>query len=231
MKLDVPVGARYGRLTVIKEVEKIVYPKGGTARNFLCLCDCGTKLEVRLGQLTSGGTKSCGCWHKHRVSEMCKARKKSNKYEFKADCVIGYTRKGKSFVIDTEDYDKIKNYCWCINGQHGYIVTRDKEKVLFMHRLIMDAPKGMVVDHINHVKTDNRKNNLRVCTQHQNCMNNKRKGYRFIPELKKWLARIVVNRKTIHLGYFETEAEAMLARALAKKKYFGEFACDVTNCG
>ncbi|MDR9419490.1 hypothetical protein [Gracilimonas sp.] len=60
-KLEIPKGKRYGKLTVIKEVEKFVQPSGQTQRGFLCRCDCGNTKKVRLSHLEHDRVNSCGC--------------------------------------------------------------------------------------------------------------------------------------------------------------------------
>src|SRR5690625_1924022 len=57
-------GDRYGRLTVIKEVNERI---GG--RCFLCRCECGNESEIYMNALRSGATKSCGCLRDQRASE------------------------------------------------------------------------------------------------------------------------------------------------------------------
>lgn len=55
---------KFGRLTIIKEVEPIVSPCGTKRRKFLCQCECGNQKLVQLGHLKTGHTVSCGCFHK-----------------------------------------------------------------------------------------------------------------------------------------------------------------------
>ena len=87
--------------------------------------------------------------------------------------------KEKYALVDTEDYDWLNQYKWHsgINTDKKifYAITylsKNKQHIQ-MARFIMDCPKGMVVDHINGNQLDNRKKNLRICTQHQNSMNRK----------------------------------------------------------
>ena len=85
--------------------------------------------------------------------------------------------KGKCALVDNEDYERLMQYKWCASKTKiGYYsirkdYTSGKQKTILMHRIIMDCPKGMIVDHINHNALDNRKENLRICTNSQNLMN------------------------------------------------------------
>lgn len=102
----------------------------------------------------------------------------------------------------------------------------------FIHRYIMNAPRHLHVDHINGDRLDNRRENLRVCTQHQNNMSGSRKknskslfkGVSPCHSNNKWRSTVTFNYKQHHAGYFQTEEEA--AKAYDKKalELFGEFA-------
>ena len=101
-----------------------------------------------------------------------------------------------------------------------------------MHRAIMNPPDGTVVDHINRNSLNNRRCNLRICTQKENLRNGRPsrrstsrfKGVYFDKQTRKWIAKIGYNGKTIHLGSFEDEVEA--AKAYDRKAYelFKDFA-------
>ena len=106
-----------------------------------------------------------------------------------------------------------------------------------MHRVITDCPDGMVVDHINDDALDNRRSNLRVCTQQDNIRNgikcrrrlgkrtrSKYKGAHFHGPTGRWQARIVVSGRQISLGYFDHEIDAAKAYDEAAYEMFGEFA-------
>lgn len=60
-RLQVKTGDRYGKLTIVEEVERGRTPKGYTYRRFLCKCDCGKESTTNLACLTQGKAKSCGC--------------------------------------------------------------------------------------------------------------------------------------------------------------------------
>lgn len=152
-----------------------------------------------------------------------------NRYEFYDDYAIGYTTKNLPYYIDLEDYEKVKNILWHTNVD-GYIVNRHG---VCLHRLIMNCPKGLYVDHIGGDDTinDNRKSNLRITTNSQNLMNRGLQknntsgvvGVSWNKCHKKWEAYIKVNQKTIHLGIYVDKEDAISARKKAERTYFGEY--------
>ena len=84
--------------------------------------------------------------------------KKRNKYIIKDDYVIGFTNNtNKEFYFDLEDYDKIKDYCWYV-GNDGYV--RCSNSNILMHRLIMNCPDELVIDHIHGENTRNNNNSF-----------------------------------------------------------------------
>jgi len=218
---------QFGRLTVIKRVEN---SKNGCSK-WLCKCDCGNPNGIIVfgTGLTSSNTQSCGCLKKERTS---KAKKKYNTYDLSGEYGIGYTFKGEKFFFDLEDYDKIKSYCWW-KDIGGYITTKINKKLIRMHRLIMNCPKNMDVDHIFHNTYDNRKEFLRIVTESQNNMNVSLKsnntsgvtGVSWHTRDEKWIVQINIDGKQIHLGYFDDFNEAVRIRKDAEIKYYGEYRC------
>ena len=213
------IGKKFGRLTVLEKTDK----KCCRVNYFKCKCDCGNEKSVLKNHLISGHTQSCGCITKdinHSKFENYKPLK--NNIENKNDyIVLKIESKGKIYdcFIDLEDYEKIENYRWCITNKYVY-----NNNAGFLHRFIMDCKETKLqVDHINHNKLDNRKCNLRICTNQQNNLNKKVKGYYWNKRNKNWNAEIRINGKKIFLGVFKTEEEAKEARRQAEIKYFGEF--------
>jgi len=68
-KLSVSTGDKFNRLTILEEEESHVYPSGATRRKFKAVCDCGVEKSYLLNQLTSGKTKSCGCFNTSRITK------------------------------------------------------------------------------------------------------------------------------------------------------------------
>lgn len=160
-----------------------------------------------------------------------------NEYEFNDEkkCMVCHTLQG-DFIFDLEDYEKIKDYKWYLNPKKYAnalaLDNNNKRKYVFASRIIMDCPEDMVVDHINKDTLDNRKENLRIITTTENnrwkkiARNNKYgiTGIYLDKETGYWNASICVNLKQIYLGYYKTKEEAIIARLLAEKKYYSEFA-------
>jgi hypothetical protein len=136
-------------------------------------------------------------------------------------------------LIDKEDWEKYKMMKWFLWGE-GYIVCKPdyrKFQIIYLHRLIMNAPKGKDVDHINGNTLDCRKINIRICNRSQNSMNQRLKsnntsGYKGVTWSKsanKWIAQITFNYKHLYLGIFETKEEAYTVYCEASKRYHGSY--------
>lgn len=143
--------------------------------------------------------------------------------------------KNKVAIIDDVDFENVSKFKWHCFSQKGYVGrdssrTEGKKKIL-LHRFIMNPPESMEVDHINGDVLDNRRCNLRICTHMQNCSNHKgysnHKGVYKIknrPLKKPYIAQIMVNGKHIHVGYFKSLEEAVVARNYTARKLLGDFA-------
>ncbi len=141
-----------------------------------------------------------------------------------------------ALILDPEDVDRVALRCWVL-GHRGSPVSRvrrgPERKAVYLHHYIVGCPlRGYVVDHINGDKLDNRKENLRICRQGENSRNQKRHrnntsgqaGVRQYGRRGRWLACLMLSRKAIHLGCFDTFAEAREARLAGEIRYFGAFA-------
>ena len=139
--------------------------------------------------------------------------------------------KGKFTIVDNEDWIKLREWRWYCSTT-GYAVTNYKDKKLYMHRIITNAPKGKEVDHKNFDKLDNRKANLRICTKAENRMNKQKEwdnssGYLGVCWSKargKWLAYTRFNNRFVHIGYFSAKEQAAKAYNQKTIELHGKFA-------
>jgi hypothetical protein len=160
-----------------------------------------------------------------------------NGYEVRGEvtAIIIYRKDGTKFetLIDTSELDNVLaiNNKWSVipmkNSDSVYVNGRVNKKRLLLHRYLMNDPKGMVVDHINHNTLDNRKSNLRVVSQKQNQENrkgaqkNSKSGVRGVYwniHSQSWHARVKSNGKNISVGYFKNLHDADKAVREARKK-------------
>lgn len=157
MKIIDLTGKTFGELTVIKRHGTHIRPSGKKVVTWLCKCSCGKEKVVVGYALKNGSTKSCGC------KQFIHAPNEIKEQPDGLHIFVGNMR----VIIDKEDYIKIYPRRVCI-GNHGYACVGQHD---LLHRIIIDCPKGYVIDHINHNKLDNRKSNLRVVTQSENMAN------------------------------------------------------------
>jgi hypothetical protein len=144
--------------------------------------------------------------------------------------------KGKVAIVDDEDYEWLSQWKW--HCSHVYAVRRPyygpnkKRRLIYMHRLILNTPDDMEVDHINLNGLDNRRCNIRNCTRSQNVENTSvrrdnnsgKKGVGWKKSNQKWIARINQNGKHIHIGCYDNLDEAADAYYKKSVELFGEFA-------
>jgi hypothetical protein len=153
-----------------------------------------------------------------------------NKYVIDGDTLIIYNRKdNRKMFFDADDFDFVNRHTWVIsidkNKKYEWVGSNIKQvsgkfKTKTAHRLLMNEPADMLVDHQNGNTLDNRKANLRKTTAKVNAHNRtKARGYYWNKKSKKWNASINANHKTMYLGLYNTEDEARAAYLEGKKKY------------
>ena len=162
-------GEVFGRLKVLEYLGN---------RRWLCECSCSkhTLINVNGRCLRDSKTKSCGCLHKEMLSQQSKVlfRKHWEPQEIDENTYGIPLSKGQTALINKEDLGVIKDYGWYAHydkiGKTFYAVTRTHGTRLRMHRLLLNATKEQTVDHTDHNGLNNRRSNIRLCTQSQNCM-------------------------------------------------------------
>jgi hypothetical protein len=215
------VGLKFGRWTVIEEVE----PRHALCE---CLCEAKTRKVVLRSNLVRGLSTSCGCYSKEATSIR---RKKFNSYNLSGEYGIGYTTDGREFYFDLEDYDKIKDYCWHID-KYGYVVTFIKRHQVKMHRYLLGVDDSTVLcDHRFGIRHDNRREYIRIATPTENAQNRGLQsnntsgisGVWYDKSRNKWSAEIMTPAGKIYLGRYDHIEDAITSRREAEVKYFGEF--------
>jgi hypothetical protein len=143
---------------------------------------------------------------------------------------ISLTR-GMAAIVSDADAKMLARYKWYATPAGGtfYAASAINGKTVYMHRLILDASTGDYVDHANGDGLDNRRENIRLCTQSQNMANSnlsrvsstsgKRGVYK---HGRRW--RVVVGGRNNYIGTFSTLEEAVSARNDAAVRLWGEFA-------
>lgn len=137
-------------------------------------------------------------------------------------------------IVDDADVDRATERNWGHHKTRNNIYARSnagkKFKTLLLHRYIMQIPGR--VDHINGNGLDCRRCNMRPATHAQNIMNsgirsNNKSGFKGVfwnSQKRKWNAKIMLNYRNIHCGFFDDVIEAAKAYDTAARIYHGEFA-------
>lgn len=249
-------GQEFGRLTALyRDIERDLELRkmGKKGVHWICQCNCGNPklISISAYSLTSGQTKSCGCY----ASERIKIRNK--KYSTKINKFVDnndgsytlYDQENHTCIIDAEDYDIVKNWYWRKLAKRGdinkgYWMTNTKDddqyntSVIFLLQVIGEIKYGaydrniVFTDHLSRNTDDYRKCNLKLKTNEENSHNRSlskantsgKTGVSFNKQKRLWTAYITVNYRTIHLGDFIDINEAIDVRKAAEKKY--GFTCD-----
>lgn len=152
---------------------------------------------------------------------------------------------GKHAIIDDDMFELVSRFRWfafSVNKRNWYarctmsvgrIAGKGVVASMYMHRLIMRPPESVIVDHVNHNGLDCRKQNMRLCTQRQNCQNrrpikgcsSRYKGVFRPTHFSKWQSQIKIHGTRVTLGRFDSERDAARAYDVAARQRFGEFAC------
>lgn len=146
---------------------------------------------------------------------------------------------GKVAIVDDEDFERLSQYKWHTRrSTETLFYARRKPWAggdrfdILMHREILQAPKGVWVDHVDGNGLNNTRNNLRLCTVAENSRNQKKqsgkssqfKGVGWSKHSRKWRAYIRIDGKSVQIGLFTNESEAARAYDAVAGVAFGQFA-------
>ena len=205
---------------VIGDFEILEIIKEGSSTAWKCICRCvygenHTRSYKYLLEYRYTNDVRCNCY-------------KKNKYELINDYYAVTTYKGEKFYIDKEDYDVVSQYQWFVT-EHGYISATSNH--MYLHRLVMNFPENMQIDHKNGNRLDCRKQNLRICDNQRNSYNtalrknNKSgiKGVYYSTSNKSWNVQITYEGKVMHVGYFKNKIDAINKRLEIEKELFKDY--------
>lgn len=162
-----------------------------------------------------------------------------NKYEVRGNTVaifMNYKGSTVETVIDIDDFDLVNSHdnSWFVDGSSGedymyavgHYTKNSKKHRVSMHRLIMDAPRNMFVDHINHNTLDNTRGNLRLVTPAQNQQNIKgvrkdsssgKRNISYVKRSNKWCVYITKNKKNYSFGNYDDIQKAEEVAEIVRK--------------
>ena len=113
-----------------------------------------------------------------------------------------------------------------------FVMEQGARRRVYLHRWLLDAQPGQLVDHIDGNKLNNRRSNLRLVTRSQNQANRRHnrtsrsryKGVTWHKRRKRWMARIQVRGRRITIGYYADALQAAYEYDAFARSYFGEYA-------
>ena len=150
------------------------------------------------------------------------------RYEINGDVTTIYDNKGRDFLIDTDQLEKVIKYNWYVDNRKGYVLaTTKKINNIQLHRYLLGI--NSFVDHINRNPRDNRLSNLRPCTIAENNQNRGVrkdnacgvKGVSVVPNRKaKYRVRVQAYGKRVTIGCFENLEDARAAYEKASAQLF-----------
>lgn len=208
-----------------KVLHRVPNPYNTNAKWKVQCIHCGNIKDIVGTKLRNPKHQSCNCRRAVQI--------KGNHYKRLGKITILFDCNKKAFKVSTSTLDKVLKKTWNV-----YTTSKGKEYVksakgnIALHRYLLNAPEGKVVDHINGNTRDNTLENLRICTHTENMYNSKlyssnTSGVKGVYKVgNKYRAIITVNTKDKHLGMFDTIEEATEVRKQAERLYFKEFRYD-----
>ncbi len=156
---------------------------------------------------------------------------------------IIYLTRDKYTIVDDEDYERLMKHSWAwipatgSQSSKGYAVRKGNKKrgeprTVQMHREILHASKGTIIDHKNLNSLDNRKENLRYADVQTNSFNRNKpimdctSKYKGVLQRKndtRWMARIKFNGRHVELGKYDTEEKAAAIYNFASRIFYGKY--------
>lgn len=197
----------------------------------LCQCGCGAPTKI------ANGVLHLYLRHHHLRRNSNKTRRglpperRPIKSQWEGiPCFLIPLTKLREAIIDPESLPLVEGKWWFYDGSYARrnIMVDGKHATIAMHRVILPPSDGMIVDHINGNKLDNRRRNLRLITPSGNNINRVLQsnshalypGITWHKKTQKWTVRINIEKKGRYLGVFSDFNEAFRVRKEAEAKYY-----------
>ena len=158
-RLKIELGSKYGKLTIVEEVEPNIQPSGQTKRKFKCVCDCGNEKYVILDKLKSSYTSSCGCNRKKNSTSYIDIHGLSKSITYKS----WESMKARCYNPNNKNY---KDY----GGRGIKVCDRWKNSFINFYSDMGERPEGTSIDRIN-VNGDYEPSNCRWATKKEQAIN------------------------------------------------------------
>ena len=138
---------------------------------------------------------------------------------------------GMIAYVDAADYEELSRYTWqLVSG--GYAGRHENRKLIFMHRQIMNPPKGMQVDHLKGNRLDNTRARLGICTLSENAQNRAKRanatsryrGVSYSKDREEWVVALPREANQKFVGSYDDEVEAARAYDYAAVLYLDDSA-------
>jgi len=201
------IGEKFGKLEVIGESKR----ETSYGNYFwICICDCGNKVEVVGSNLKNGHTKSCGCFQRQRSAENSK---KHGMYK---------TRSYKTYQMMLQRcYNPNYSHYHLYGGCGIFVCERWRNSFQSFYLDMGERPKDTTLDRIKNNDGYYREN-CRWVDQSAQIRNQSRvknaKGYTFCKKTGKYIAQISQNKKNTVIGRYETSEEAHKAYLLRRQQ-------------
>lgn len=141
---------------------------------------------------------------------------------------------GQFALVDAADAERVRPYRWHVSANgyaRAHVQVDGRKRLVSLHRFLLDAPAGSVVDHRDRDKLNNTRANLRLCDHARNVYNTASragssayKGVYFVARVNRWKAQLQKDGAYLFQGYFDQERDAALAYDAFAREHFGEFA-------
>lgn len=157
-------------------------------------------------------------------------------------CRVPLSR-GLFALVSAEDFERVSQHKWFARLENRTLYAiRDLPRLpgqkyrgkIKLHRFLLDAKPGELVDHRDGDGLNNTRGNLRLATTGENNRNIRKpahgltstfKGVSWHPKAKKFQATIRLNRKSHYIGLFSEPADAAWAYDREARRLHGRFAC------